>query len=122
MKYPKWPWISFAICCFLWLSFSGWQAEIEDEARPILNELQRMGSFDYQLGSGIESFLRGYMGDPFGKASEEYYKASILEDQLSQLAADYESASGGASLFLILTLVFAGLWIWKHKQYKKDKA
>ena len=94
---------------------------IEDEAIPYLNEYERMSSAEYQIGVGIEAFTRGYFGDPFGKAHEEYYKASEIENKLAQLSAEYDSASIFTGLLFWLMLLFGGLWAWQHFKFIKTK-
>lgn len=80
-----------------------------------------MGTLDYGMASGLEAFFRGALGDPFGKANEEYNKAVYIEDRLAMLIEDYETASSTASFLFFLMAVSVGLWIWQHSIYKKSK-
>ncbi len=120
-SYPKWPWICFAVFCFLWLCSIGWLSTIDKEAQPLLNEYRRMSSTEYQLQVGLEAFFRGAMGDPFGKASEESYKANAITRRLSELYTEYENARTNRNLFGMLTLISAVLWFWNHNQYAKEQ-
>ena len=118
-KYPKWPWIGFLLSCLLWGISAAAVGSIEQEALPLINEQTRMDTGEYVAGVGVEAFLRGALGDPFGKAGEEYRKANAIGDRLQQLSQDYQSAASAKSLFGWLVKISVVLWIWQHRKFKR---
>jgi len=119
LRYPKWPWIGFAASLFLLVICWGLASSIEEEARVLLAEQGRMNSEAYVAEVTVESFLRGAMGDPFGKYNEESYKANAIDSQLAALESEYNVATGGIGLFFLGTLAFTGLWIWQHVMFRQ---
>jgi len=43
----------------------------------------------------------------------------ILAETSAEPLSDYQSAKSGGSFFLVLTLIFGGISVWKHTQWKK---
>lgn len=73
-KYPYWPWITLIVCGSLFLLFAIWRGLITSEMHALNRETEGMQSVDYVAGTVVESFFRGYLGDPFGKSNEEAQK------------------------------------------------
>lgn len=122
LKGPKWPRVCFSICCFLFLASMRWQSSIEKEARPYIAEYNRMNSTAYNVDVGAEAFIRGFLGDPMGKANEETSKSNSIEARLAQLSADYDSASTSTGLFFLLTVGFGITWIAMVIRHHKAKS
>ena len=118
-RYPKWPWIGFLICLFCWGMFGKSMLEIEQQALPYIIEYDRMHSTEYAVSTTFEAFVRGALGDSFGKADEEYQRASQLEANLLMLYSRHQTASIRSVTSMFLTIVFAVLWIWKHRGFTK---
>ncbi|WP_348223571.1 hypothetical protein [Luteolibacter sp.] len=114
-----WRWVACGISGVIWLFYVGTVSNIEQEALPLINEQARMESGEYVAGVGIEAFVRGALGDPFGKASEEYAKSNSMVDRLQQLSAEYRSATAIRRLFGCLTLFFGGFAIWRHTLFRR---
>ena len=117
-RYPKWPDIAFGIALLFWIGFTGHAVSLEAQAQPLLDEGVRMESGEYLVGVGIEAFVRGALGDPFGKAGEEYEKGNAINERLKKLAADYQDAVAAKSLCGWLAIIFGVLWIWQHRSFK----
>ena len=78
-----------------------------------------MNSDNYVITAGLEAFLRGLAGDPWGKASEEYGKSAHIEAGLTQLASNYQAAGTAATFSFLLMILFVVLWISQHAKYRK---
>lgn len=105
-----------AVSAMVWLYQSSAMSTYEQQAAPLTGELQRMSTGGYQVESGIEAFLRGTMGDPFGKMQEESNKDSSLRSQLASISSEYESAAGMrgfAGLVAFCALCWIGYKYWR---------
>jgi hypothetical protein len=117
VKYPGWSLAAFAFCVGKWRYHKGQMSDIEKQAIPYINEYNRMSSIDYGVSVFLESMMRGALGDPFGKAHEEYSKGSQIEDRLSRLSKDYDSASSGSGTFFLLMIVLGIVTLLRHLRY-----
>jgi hypothetical protein len=88
-----------------------------DNIDALNREADRMGSADYVIGTFVESFVRGFFGDPFGKASEEDQKQYSISNRLTELESLQGTVSTGCGLFFLLTLISGGVWFWQHNEF-----
>jgi hypothetical protein len=111
--------IIFAICVALWFFQNSKMDGINVQAAPIAAEMNEMNSGGYLTSAVIESFLRGAMGDPFGKAHEESDKETSLRAAMAPLAYEYQGAEGVRDLAFwigLITLCWIGIKRWKRKR------
>lgn len=119
-KYAKWPWVLFGIFIFFWYSCSEWQSSLVAEAQQYLQVSQEMNSANYRFGKGLEAFVRGYSGDPFGVAKEEFEKEEKIKQELQRIDSEYKTARNASTIWFVAALVALGMAIWKHVNYKKS--
>ena len=116
MKCPNWPWISLIVCVSLFLLFFIWGGSIQSEIDALNHEAERMQSVDYLAVTAVESFFRGFFGDPFGKANEEAQKQEGMTNTYYRLNSQLGMVSTGTGLFYLLSLASGGFWFWAHKK------
>ena len=122
LRQPRY--IVLILCTLIWLYQTSHMSTLNEQAAPYIAELQRMNSGGYLTGLGIESFVRGALGDPFGAAHEESDKEASLRSQVAPIAAAYDSASGWrtfAGWVGFFTLCWIGFKHWRTKQLAKNR-
>jgi len=117
--YVMWPVVTTVIFGALWGLTLMSLKNVENEARHYVAEIQRMNSGGYLLDTAAESFVRGAMGDPLGKAFEEISKASFLDEKLKTLHEEYSSDQQTAHRLFVGMVLFGSFAIWKHLRWKK---
>ena len=120
-KYPIWPIVSLLLCGLLFLIFAWMSSQIDGKMNALNHQANRMQSDDYVVGTMVESFFRGFLGDPFGKAKEEEQKINSISREYDELASSMSFASGGTVLFLLLSLVSGCAWGWRHYVFSNQK-
>jgi len=111
--------IILVVCAFVWFVKNSEMESLDRQKAPLIIELQQMNSGEYTISGGVESLVRGFFGDPFGKTNEWFSKEAQLKGKLAAIQTAYEAAKGWRNLafwIALITCCVVGLRKWLSRR------